>query len=743
MAFAAMNRTAWAAVLAIGSLCVAQQVPPPEDGDKIVTVKRVGDEVEMRDAANGSPLIIPKGIYLWEDKNNANSLKPTVQVQAQPAGFDVIYTFTNKGGAGRKMGALNVGIVTLGSRVTYPDVRLICEPLVADYVEGYKVKQMQYPDTLYSPAWVLENDAYAVGFSIQYPILDYQHNVRLALTSPDGRFADGEGGRGWKLEFLLSNVGNETEENKILYPGLIAPGETRVYVVSVRVTRKPSEWVRTLVPYRNWFRGEYGGVSYVRQPRPINIRSFSSGELCTDDNPLGFGDSRPDINGWGPIVTGLLERTQWDTIMLQTCSGSYRVHYINNFPYQFATNWNATPQLATATDPGVGFPRMPAAGQKIGIWWGRSVQVADKWDDDALTPFDPSNLNHRKRAFAEMDLAVKAGVTTVGLDTLSPRCTPMWKLVPWLHDLKARYPGVRFAAEPVCSDLIHREIGTMYRGNKDRGEVNSPDQIDGFYNPFYMADFLLPGHETWGKFRWATYEDFGIFYTDEEKTAKLEQIASLGYVPCPSESFDLKDLNIKAAKSWEFTVPADLQVDEVGVPVDVGAAEQVKGVATVTWTDTSSNEAGFRVERQTWIQNAWAGAKIVGVAGPNATSLNDVPPPGSHHYRVRAFNDQADSGWSGYAPLLPAAPTDLGAVNLLGVVTLVWVDRSNLEAKFTVQRERKVNGVWTGTKTIAKLGKDIITYMDTPGSGTWHYHVRAENAAGDSAYTPWQEVTVP
>ena len=50
-----------------------------------------------------------------------------------------------------------LGILTLGRRVDYPDVRYICEPRYADYIEGYKVKQMQYPDTVYSPAWVLEN----------------------------------------------------------------------------------------------------------------------------------------------------------------------------------------------------------------------------------------------------------------------------------------------------------------------------------------------------------------------------------------------------------------------------------------------------------------------------------------------------------------------------------------------------------------------------------------------------------
>ncbi len=557
---------AWCLAFALASLfpgaVSAQQIPPPEDGDKLVDTKFLGDQVEMRDASNGAPIILPKGVPLWEDKNNAGSLPPVISFQSQPTGFDVVYTFDNNTNSNHKLGAIYLGILTLGHRVDYPDLRLISEPLYADYDEGYKVRQMHYPDTLYSPAWVLENADYAVGVSIQYPILEYEHTVRLCLYSPEGKYAEGEGGRGWKLEFLLSNVGNENEANELSFPGKIKPGEKFTYVVSVRVTKKPQEWVRTLVPYRNWFRGEYGGVGYQREVKCVNSRDYSSGELCTDDNPFGFGDSRPDLKGWGPTVNSLLERKNWDVLMCMTVSGSYRQNWWNNMPYQFATNWNANPEFATAYDPAVGFPRLPAAGQKIAFWWGRSVQVADEWDDATLVNFDPRNPNHRKKAFAEMDLAVKAGATTIGLDTFSPQLTPVWRQLEWLDELRARYPGVRYCAEPVCSDLIHREIATFYRGNKDRWEVSSPDEIDGFYNPHYMADFLLPGHETWGAFRWSTYADFGIYFTDQEKTDKLKQIASLGFRPCSRENFELLDPSIEAAESWKTTVPPDLQIED-------------------------------------------------------------------------------------------------------------------------------------------------------------------------------------
>jgi hypothetical protein len=536
-----------------------RQAPPPESGDRLVDVKRVGSEVEMRDAAGGAPLLIPKGIPLWEGKNNPTALEPSIDIRAQPAGFVAVYTFSNTGPEPRALGALSLGVLTLGRRVDYPDLGSICEPRYADYTEGYKARQGQYPDTLYSPAWVLENQSYAVGVSLQYPILEYRHNVRLCLYSPEGRFAVGEGGRGWKLEFLLSNTGNDTGETGLAHSGLIEPGQTRTYTVSVRVTRKPAEWVRTLVPYRDWFRAAYGGVSYERQGGCIGAQTLASAALCGESNPLGFADSRPDLNGWGEAVGGLLARRGWDTLLFLNPSGSYGASRAGNPPYQFATNWNATGPLATACDPQIGFPRLPARAQKIGFRWGRSLQVARQWDDPGPVPFDPHNPDHRRLAFAEMDLAVKAGATTIALDAFSPRFTPLWDLVEWVADLKARYPGVRFAADAVSCDLIHRQIAAIYRGSKDRAEVAGPVEIDGFTNPHLMADFLLPGHETWGAFGWTAYDEFGITFTDQQKTDRLRQIAALGFTPCALEPFDLKDHDIQAAETWKSTVPADLR----------------------------------------------------------------------------------------------------------------------------------------------------------------------------------------
>ena len=60
--------------------------------------------------------------------------------------------------------------------------------------------------------------------------------------------------------------------------------------------------------------------------------------------------------------------------------------------------------------------------------------------------------------------------------------------------------------------------------------------------------------------------------------------------------------------------------------------------AVVQWTDTSSNETGFRIQR---------GGSVVGTVGAGQTSFTDSPlAAGSHTYRVQAFAGACDSGFS-------------------------------------------------------------------------------------------------
>src|SRR5207249_3767796 len=138
-----------------------------------------------------------------------------------------------------------------------------------------------YPGELYSPAVVLSNEDYAVGLSIQYPVLEARHEVRLGLTGIPG--AAGANTCAWVARFQL---GGTTQ--RLAHGAEIGAGQTRTYVVSLRVCASPKEWVRTLLPYREFFRATYGGVRYARRPEPIMSVAMSDPALLSRQNARGW-----------------------------------------------------------------------------------------------------------------------------------------------------------------------------------------------------------------------------------------------------------------------------------------------------------------------------------------------------------------------------------------------------------------------------------------------------------------------
>lgn len=71
------------------------------------------------------------------------------------------------------------------------------------------------------------------------------------------------------------------------------------------------------------------------------------------------------------------------------------------------------------------------------------------------------------------------------------------------------------------------------------------------------------------------------------------------------------------------------------------------GSARVSWTDRSSNEEGFEIQRQQKVGSSWTNTTLISV-GPNTTSHTDAPGVGTFQYRVRAWNIAGSSTWTGW-----------------------------------------------------------------------------------------------
>jgi hypothetical protein len=108
-------------------------------------------------------------------------------------------------------------------------------------------------------------------------------------------------------------------------------------------------------------------------------------------------------------------------------------------------------------------------------------------------------------------------------------------------------------------------------------------------------------------------------------------------------------------------------------------------------------------------------------------------------------HDAATSGFASFnnvllAQSIPTAPTNLtAATNAAGKVVLTWLDKSNNETYFRVQRS--TDG--TTYTDLNSTNTNVATYTDTTVvAGTlYYYRVRAANPAGTSAFTNVVSIT--
>jgi len=179
----------------------------------------------------------------------------------------------------------------------------------------------------------------------------------------------------------------------------------------------------------------------------------------------------------------------------------------------------------------------------------------------------------------------------------------------------------------------------------------------------------------------------------------------------------------------------------------------------LSWSDNSSDENGFAIERCT--DSGCAAFSEIFRTGPNGTAYSDsgLTAQTVYRYRVLAFNAVGNSAYSSIAetttpaeppppPVPPAAPGNLisSAVSY-SQINLSWSDNSSDENGFAIQR-------CTGTLTsctdasflqIAQVGTDVSSFSNVglQGGTTYTYRVRAFNAVGPSAYSNSVQATTP
>ena len=157
---------------------------------------------------------------------------------------------------------------------------------------------------------------------------------------------------------------------------------------------------------------------------------------------------------------------------------------------------------------------------------------------------------------------------------------------------------------------------------------------------------------------------------------------------------------------------------------------------SLSWTDNSAAETGFKIERSPVDDLHFTQVAIVG-ANVGAFTDSGLAEGTKYYYRVRAYNTLVNSGYTSEKNAttlsnLPLAPSGLTAsVVSSSKITLAWTDNSNNQTGFIISRKNGSGGTYADIHT---TNENIITWSDTTVvDGTqYYYKVRATNSAGDS-----------
>ncbi|HEX8618570.1 MAG TPA: fibronectin type III domain-containing protein [Thermoanaerobaculia bacterium] len=170
----------------------------------------------------------------------------------------------------------------------------------------------------------------------------------------------------------------------------------------------------------------------------------------------------------------------------------------------------------------------------------------------------------------------------------------------------------------------------------------------------------------------------------------------------------------------------------------------------LAWTDGSSNEDGFRIERCTG--TGCTSFTQVGQVAPNVTKFADstLTAATAYRYRVQAYNKigatpstAAEATTLGTpVPTTPNPPTGLGATTPSATqINLAWTDNSANEDGFRIER---CSGASCADFTqVAQTATNVTTYSDSAltASTLYRYRVVAFNAGGVSATSSIAEST--
>jgi hypothetical protein len=173
----------------------------------------------------------------------------------------------------------------------------------------------------------------------------------------------------------------------------------------------------------------------------------------------------------------------------------------------------------------------------------------------------------------------------------------------------------------------------------------------------------------------------------------------------------------------------------IGAPIDLKFKYVSNTEGILTWTDTSTNETGFKVERKIgeegdWTVIVWLSANTTSYTAAGLNQYN------TYYFRVRAYNNTGNfdslSSELEVSTAVPYAPTGVTAEAVSSnQINVKWKDNSENETGFRIMRKSAGSGYYT---IAGEVGQGVTYFSDKnlyPGVA-YTYKVVAFNGSGSN-----------
>lgn len=240
---------------------------------------------------------------------------------------------------------------------------------------------------------------------------------------------------------------------------------------------------------------------------------------------------------------------------------------------------------------------------------------------------------------------------------------------------------------------------------------------------------------------------FVIERSEEESTtfveagrvnANIETFTDTGLLQSTDYRYRVKAINEEYSSSYSNIVELKTARDVNSGPTELQMTGRTASSISLSWEDNTSSETGFSIEKTGPGDNKQFFEVAVVAANATRYTDTDLLPDMQYSYRIRALVEPISTTFSNIlhaktAGAAPDAPSELNyQVRAPFLISLVWVDNSNNEEGFIIERTTGESNVVTFQDTV---GAGVTAYTDVglESNTIYRYKVTAFNEGGSNS----------